>query len=183
MDRARLLLRLVPYLKGHWPALALGTFLALVVSGAEGLIAWLVKPAMDEIFLKRDLVMLKVSPLVLLGAYLLTGAARCGQSYLMAAVGERVIARIRGELHGHIQAMPLAFFKALHSAELMARVSFNGWIAEFAQPPCRRRIEGVSAVTDLAVRDAALHGVPLGLVHSSGDGLNKKVCVVGREAR
>jgi ATP-binding cassette, subfamily B, bacterial MsbA len=122
MDRARLLLRLVPYLKGHWPALALGTFLALVVSGAEGLIAWLVKPAMDEIFLKRDLVMLKVIPLVLLGAYLLKGAARFGQSYLMAAVGERVIARIRGELHGHIQAMPLAFFKALHSAELMARV-------------------------------------------------------------
>ena len=122
MERARLLLRLVPYLKGHWPALALGTVLALFVSGAEGLIAWLVKPAMDEIFLKRDLVMLKVLPLALLGAYLVKGAARFGQSYLMAAVGERVIARIRGELHGHIQAMPLAFFKALHSAELMARV-------------------------------------------------------------
>jgi subfamily B ATP-binding cassette protein MsbA len=121
-DRARLLLRLVPYLRGHWPVLATGTLLALVVSSAEGLIAWLVKPAMDEIFLKRDLVMLKVIPLALLGAYLLKGAARFGQSYLMAAVGERVIARIRRELYGHIQGMPLAFFKSLHSAELMARV-------------------------------------------------------------
>ena len=121
-ERARLLLRLVPYLKGHWPALAVGTLLALVVSGTEGFIAWLVKPAMDEIFLKRDLLMLKVIPLALLGAYLLKGAARFGQSYLMASVGERVIARIRAELHAHIQAMPLAFFKALHSAELMARV-------------------------------------------------------------
>ncbi len=121
-ERTRLLLRLVPYLKGHWPALAMGTLLALVVSGTEGFIAWLVKPAMDEIFLKRDLVMLKVIPLALLGAYLLKGAARFGQSYLMAAVGERVIARIRAELHAHIQGMPLAFFKALHSAELMARV-------------------------------------------------------------
>jgi ATP-binding cassette, subfamily B, bacterial MsbA len=121
-ERARLLLRLVPYLRGHWPVLALGTLLALVVSSTEGFIAWLVKPAMDEIFLKRDLVMLKVIPLVLLGTYLLKGAARFGQSYLMASVGERVIARIRRELYGHIQGMPLAFFKSLHSAELMARV-------------------------------------------------------------
>jgi subfamily B ATP-binding cassette protein MsbA len=121
-ERARLLLRLVPYLRGHWPVLAVGTLLALVVSSTEGFIAWLVKPAMDEIFLKRDLAMLKVIPLALLGAYLLKGAARFGQSYLMAAVGERVIARIRRELYGHIQGMPLAFFKSLHSAELMARV-------------------------------------------------------------
>jgi len=99
-----------------------GTLLALVVSSAEGLIAWLVKPAMDDIFLKRDLVMLKLLPLALLGAYLLKGAGRFGQSYLMASVGERVIARIRRELYGHIQGMPLAFFKSLHSAELMARV-------------------------------------------------------------
>ncbi|MBI1958271.1 MAG: ABC transporter ATP-binding protein, partial [Candidatus Rokubacteria bacterium] len=59
-----LLRRLAPYLKPYWPILAVGTLLALVVSSAEGLIAWLVKP----------------------------------------------------------QGMPLAFFKSLHSAELMARV-------------------------------------------------------------
>ena len=121
-ERGRLLLRLVPYLRGHWPILLVGTVLALVVSSAEGFIAWLVKPAMDDIFLKRDLLMLKVIPLALLAAYLLKGAARFGQSYLMASVGERVIARIRRELYGHIQGMPLAFFKSLHSAELMARV-------------------------------------------------------------
>ena len=120
--RYRLLGRLLPYLRPYWPTLALGTVLALVVSGAEGLIAWLVKPAMDDIFLKRDLVMLKVLPLVLFGAYVIKGAGRFGQSYLMASVGERVIARIRRELYRHIQGMPLAFFKTLHSAELMARV-------------------------------------------------------------
>ncbi|MBI1960386.1 MAG: ABC transporter ATP-binding protein [Candidatus Rokubacteria bacterium] len=120
--RYTLLWRLAPYLKPYWRILVVGTLLALLVSAAEGLIAWLVKPAMDDIFLKRDLLMLKLLPLALLGAYLLKGAGRFGQSYLMAAVGERVIARIRRELYGHIQGMPLAFFKSLHSAELMARV-------------------------------------------------------------
>ena len=100
----------------------MGGLLALAVSAAEGSIAWLVKPAMDGIFVKRDLLMLKLIPLAVLGAYLVKGAGRFGQSYLMAAVGERVIARIRRELYAHIQGMPLSFFASLHSAELMTRV-------------------------------------------------------------
>ncbi len=118
----RLLYRLVPYLRQYWHVLLIGGLLALVVSASEGLIAWLVKPVMDNIFLERDLLMLKLVPLALVGAYLVKGAGRFGQSYLMASVGERVIARIRRELHAHIQGMPLSFFASLHSAELMARV-------------------------------------------------------------
>jgi subfamily B ATP-binding cassette protein MsbA len=120
--RYGLLMRLLPYLRSYWPVLLLGGVLALFVSGAEALIAWLVKPAMDDIFLKRDVTMLRIIPLALLGAYLLKGAGRFGQSYLMASVGERVIARIRRELYAHIQSMPLSFFASLHSAELMTRV-------------------------------------------------------------
>jgi subfamily B ATP-binding cassette protein MsbA len=112
----------VPYLKPYWHLLVIGGLLALVVAGADGLIAWLVKPAMDDIFLKRDVVMLKLLPLALLGVYVVKGAGRFGQAYLMASVGERVIARIRRELYAHIQGMPLAFFASLHSADLMSRV-------------------------------------------------------------
>jgi subfamily B ATP-binding cassette protein MsbA len=118
----KLLLRIVPHLKPYWPVLVIGGLMALVVSSAEGFIAWLVKPAMDDIFLKRDLLMLKLVPLALLGAFLIKGAGRFGQSYLMASVGERVIARIRRDLYAHIQGMPLSFFASLHSAELMSRV-------------------------------------------------------------
>ena len=120
--RYRLLLRLWPYLRPYWPWLVVGGAMALAVSSAEGFIAWLVKPAMDDIFLKRDLFMLKVLPLILLGTYIVKGFARYGQSYFMAAVGERVIARIRRELYSHIQGMSLSFYSQVHSAELMTRV-------------------------------------------------------------
>jgi len=66
--------------------------------------------------------MLKLIPLMLLGAYIVKGMGRYGQSYLMAAVGERVIARIRRELYRHIQGMSLSFYSQVHSAELMIRV-------------------------------------------------------------
>jgi subfamily B ATP-binding cassette protein MsbA len=117
-----LLPRLLSYLRPYWGWLVVGTVLALVVAAMEGAIAWLVKPAMDAIFLKRDLLMLKLIPLALLAVYVVKGASRYGQSYLMAAVGERVIATIRRDLYAHIQGMPLSFFSDLHSAELMSRV-------------------------------------------------------------
>jgi len=114
--------RLLPYLRPHVPVLVLGSLLALVVSAMEGLTAWLVKPMMDDIFIRRDLFMLKVIPLLLLAAYVIKGAARYGQSYLMAAVGERVIAALRRTLYVHLQQMPLSFFTGRHSADLMSRV-------------------------------------------------------------
>ena len=117
-----LFLRLFRYLRPYWGWLVLGTALALVVAAMEGAIAWLVKPAMDEIFLKRDLLMFKLIPLALLIVYVVKGGSRYGQSYLMAMVSERVIATIRRDLYAHIQGMPLAFFSDLHSAELMSRV-------------------------------------------------------------
>ncbi len=114
--------RLFVYLRPYVGVLAVGASLALVVAAMEGAIAWLVKPAMDEIFIKRDLFMLKVIPLLLFGAYVIKGFARYGQSYLMASVGERVVATLRRVLYTHIQRMPLSFFADLHSAELMSRV-------------------------------------------------------------
>ena len=118
----RLLWRLWPYLRPYLHWLVIGSSLAVVVSFAEGFIAWLVKPALDEIFLKRDVAMLRLIPLMLLGAYLVKGIGRYGQAYLMAAVGERVIARIRAELYRHIQGMSLSFYSQMHSAELMTRM-------------------------------------------------------------
>jgi subfamily B ATP-binding cassette protein MsbA len=114
--------RLLPLMRPYLPLLIVGGVLALVVASMEGAIAWLVKPALDDIFIRRDQTMLRVIPLLLLSAYLVKGVARYGQSYLMAAVGERVIATLRRNLYTHIQQMPLSFFADLHSAELMSRV-------------------------------------------------------------
>ena len=120
--RADLYRRLLGYLRPHAPALVVGTVLAVVVAAMEGAIAWLVKPAMDDVFIRRDATMLKLIPLLFLGAYIAKGLARYGQSYLMASVGERVIARLRRDLYAHLQRMSLSFFTSRHTAELMSRV-------------------------------------------------------------
>ena len=114
--------RLSPYLRPHVSSLIVGGLFAIVAGGMEGAIAWLVKPAMDEIFVRRDLLMLKLIPLAVVGAYVVKGVASYLQWSLMASVGQQVVATLRRDLYLHIQAMPLAFFSGTHSAELMSRM-------------------------------------------------------------
>jgi len=99
--------------------------LAVLISALEGLTAWLVKPLLDEIFLKKDLFMLQVLPFVLIGVYFLKGGARYGQAYLMAQVGQRVVMRFREEVYEHLQGMSLSFFNNRASAELMSRLTHD----------------------------------------------------------
>src|SRR5205809_2007808 len=99
-----------------------GTALGVLVAMMEGAIAWLVKPAMDDVFVRHDMAMVKLIPILFLGAYVAKGLARYGHSYLMAAVGERVIAALRRDLYTHLQRMPLSFFSGRHSAELASRI-------------------------------------------------------------
>jgi subfamily B ATP-binding cassette protein MsbA len=118
----RILLRLAPYLRAHWRTVAAGALSALVVGGLAGAIAWLMKPVMDSIFISRDVTMLKLVPLAILGVSLVKGAAAYGEGYFIAAASERAVARLRREVYTHIQGMPVAFFIARHSGELQARV-------------------------------------------------------------
>jgi ATP-binding cassette, subfamily B, bacterial MsbA len=114
--------RLLPFLRPHFAFLAAGGLLAAVVAATDGALAWLVKPAMDDIFISRDLRMLQLIPLVILAVYAVKGTARYGQAYMMASVGERVVAALRQRLFDHLQGMPIAFFSGVHSGELMSRV-------------------------------------------------------------
>src|SRR5262249_60450616 len=47
---------------------------------------------------------------------------RSAPACLVAAVGGRVIARLRRDLYAHLQGMSLSFFTSRHTAELMSRV-------------------------------------------------------------
>jgi ATP-binding cassette, subfamily B, bacterial MsbA len=117
--------RLFPYIKVYRARIMVAMGLALVISGLEGLTAWLVKPLLDEVFLEKDLFMLQVLPFALIGVYFVKGCARYGQAYLMAQVGQRVVRRLRDEVYEHLQGMSLSFFHNRASAELLSRLTHD----------------------------------------------------------
>jgi subfamily B ATP-binding cassette protein MsbA len=117
--------RLFPYVKVYWARIVAAMGLALVISGLEAVTAWLVKPLLDDVFLNKDLFMLKLLPFALIGVYFVKGGARYGQAYIMAQVGQRVVMRLREEVYGHLQGMSQSFFNKRASAELLSRLTHD----------------------------------------------------------
>ena len=115
--------RLLIFVKPYRTRIAIAVVCMILLSGINALIAYMVKPAIDEIFLKKDSTMLAVIPFALILAFLLKGSFDYGQEYLMGYVGNRVVTDIRDALYRHTQHLSLAFFHQITTGMLMSRIA------------------------------------------------------------
>ncbi|OPZ59846.1 MAG: Lipid A export ATP-binding/permease protein MsbA [Deltaproteobacteria bacterium ADurb.Bin510] len=115
----RLLRYAVPYLG----KLICAMLLMIVVSSTMGLLAYLVQPAMDKIFIARDLSKLALIPLALIGIFLMRAVCDYGRYYLMADVGQSIVKDIRLEIYSHIQKLSMRFFIHTPTGQLISRIT------------------------------------------------------------
>lgn len=135
----RLFRRMGPHLKPHRGKLTLG-FLAMIgVALAEVARPWPLKIVFDGILIPQDNPdaltawltgtfgsgdgLLAVSALAILGIALLGGAAGFAQAYLIAAVGQKVVAQIRLDLYRHVQRLSHSFHDTASSGDIIARLT------------------------------------------------------------
>lgn len=95
----------------------------MVEAGGQSVAAFLVKPALDGVFINKDVRMLKFIPLAIFVVYFLRSLAMFGQEYLMSFVGQNIIRRLRNRLYDRIQDLPLSFFHKERTGVLMSRVT------------------------------------------------------------
>ena len=95
----------------------------VVVGGTTSAIAFLIKPAMDDIFMNKDADALKLMPIVVIVIYFLKAGATYAQTVLMNQIGQRIITDLRNSLYNHIQIQPLAFFTKNPTGTLMSRIT------------------------------------------------------------
>jgi len=119
----KLYLRLLAHARPYLKYMIAAVVCMAVLSATTSAIAYLVKPAIDDVFLKQDRTMLAVIPLLVALAYLIKGLADYGQSYLMGYVGNRVVTDLRDGLYHHIQRLSLSFFTKTSTGILMSRIA------------------------------------------------------------
>jgi len=94
---------------------------SLVVTGMNGLIAWLVKPAMDHIFIEKRYEFLMYLPLGVLFIYIVKGAADFVQIYLMRTAGLRLVRDMRNHFFRELSFLPISSIFKTRSADLVSR--------------------------------------------------------------
>jgi subfamily B ATP-binding cassette protein MsbA len=115
--------RLLRLAKPHIAKFILAMVCMLVVGASTAAAAFLVKPALDEIFLNKNADMLLLIPIAIVVIYFLKGACSYGQTVLMSYIGQRVVTDLRAELYNHIQRQALSFFTRNPTGILMSRIT------------------------------------------------------------
>jgi ATP-binding cassette, subfamily B, multidrug efflux pump len=114
----RLLSYLGPY-RGR-----LGLVLGLIVVATVAQIAgpFLIGRAIDTDIAHGDPAGLGMTMLLLFVSYLVALLAMRAQFLIMGGVGQRTLARMRAQLFGHVQGLPLAYFDKHEAGDLMSRL-------------------------------------------------------------
>jgi ATP-binding cassette subfamily B protein len=120
---ARLMRRLMGYVRPYRPAVALAVVLLLLTSGFSLAGPYLVRIAIDEHIAPGRLAGLGLVILAYLGALAGAFLTRYAQAYLMQWVGQQATYRLRVELFSHLQRLSVAFYTRQPVGRLVTRVT------------------------------------------------------------
>jgi subfamily B ATP-binding cassette protein MsbA len=121
----QLYFRLLAYLKPFWVRFVVATAAMLMVSGITALLAYLVKPVLDDIFFAKRVNMLYLLPPLVVILYFIKGVMTYTHQYQMSFIGNGTVNQLRNELFEHIQRQPLSFFDRQPTGELMSRIAYD----------------------------------------------------------
>ncbi len=138
--------RLIDLVRPYWFKLG-GAMLCMVFASVlTAAQAFLVKPALDGVFLKKEqippsvkniiiqlhldglllkegLEMLLLIPVTIVLLFLFKGIFEYGHAYLMNYVGLRIVADMREKLYNHLQTLSLSFFTKTPTGILISRIT------------------------------------------------------------
>jgi subfamily B ATP-binding cassette protein MsbA len=117
-----LLVRLKPYLKPHWGAVAIIIISGVVMSLSQTAVVAQVKPLFNEGFSLKDRGWLIQICLTILGLYTLHAIARFVHMYLMKFTTEQILVKMQSDLQDRYMSLSLAFHSDKDSGSHISRV-------------------------------------------------------------
>jgi subfamily B ATP-binding cassette protein MsbA len=107
----------------YWKRLAIAAVCMIMVAVANGSMAFLIKPVIDDIFVAKNKEMLLLIPGLAVLVFLIKGFGSFGSEYLMNYIGEKIIQYFRDSLYEKITDLPIAFIHKEKTGALMSRIT------------------------------------------------------------
>jgi subfamily B ATP-binding cassette protein MsbA len=117
------------------------SFISLaIVSACTAGTAFLVKPALDNIFIEKDETSLLFIPVILVILFALKGFFMFLQKYQMNYCGLKVLEKLRNQLYSKIICLPTSFFNESQLGMLMSRIVSDVELIRSSMPEFIRMI-------------------------------------------
>ncbi len=122
MTNKEIFLRLYNIVKPYQPKLVIAIIAMIMVAAFTGCQAYLVKDLLDKIFMEKDLLFLKILPVIIIFIFLMKGLAYYVYTILLEQVGQSIIRDFRIQIFNHIHRQSLSFFNITPTGTLMSRI-------------------------------------------------------------
>jgi ATP-binding cassette subfamily B multidrug efflux pump len=120
---ARLMRRLLQYLRPYWRSVV-AALVTIVVGGAASLVQpYLIKVAIDEYIAARRLTGLDRLALIYLAVLVIAFVAEYAQTWTMQLTGQRIMFDLRMAIYRHLQRLDLRYYDRNPVGRLMTRVT------------------------------------------------------------
>lgn len=146
----KIVYRLWGYFREYKVAIFWSVVASLLVSISNGASAYIVKPALDEIFIKKDATKLYIIVAMIVGIYTMKGVGRFFQNYLMSITSQKVIKKLRDELYEKIIGLPITFFNESSTGMLMSRITYDVGLIQSSVPAFISMIREIFSIIGLA---------------------------------
>lgn len=134
--------RFHPYIKNYYLYFFIAFLATLLTAACTAWGTYLVKPVLDDIFIKKDTQMLVFLPFLVVLAYFGKSFGMYVQMYFMNYIGLDIVRKIRDRMLAHLLKMEMEFFNKMRSGELISRItndigliraSVSNFLAEFVR--------------------------------------------------
>lgn len=110
------------YLGPYKLRLAAAMLLMALEAGGTGVVAWAFQPLLDKAFQPDNEGYLLPFAATIMAAFIVRGTAAYGHSVLVNHVGQRVVARIQGQVYGHLIRSDLAYLHGRASGQWISHL-------------------------------------------------------------
>ena len=131
-------------IKPHWKMLIVSIILMIVIAGTTSFHAWLIKPALDSVFVEKDYHALIYIPIVVLIVTAVKGFATYFQLLSMNYINLRITSDLRIKLYRHFITSDISKLHSKSSGDMVASIineigavvnlisiSLNGFVKQF----------------------------------------------------
>ncbi|MDR3388323.1 MAG: lipid A export permease/ATP-binding protein MsbA [Rudaea sp.] len=117
--------RLLGYAAQHWPIALLAVVGMVFDAAVATAFTSLIRPMLDDQFIHRDPLTIFWMPIVIVGLFVVRGAATFATDFGMARIGRGVVSRLRGEVFARYLSMPATWFDRQSSGNSIARLTYT----------------------------------------------------------
>ena len=115
--------RLLSYLWPYWKLLLVSVVFMIVVSLSNLVVPWIIKDVIDKVLESKDLRMLYIIIVAIMGTFFIRALTTFGHRYLMGYIGQAVIMDLRNALYHHLQKLSIAYYDRRRTGDIMSNLT------------------------------------------------------------